>query len=190
MSTIESNVAVIEIGPLKISFPMDETHIASSQKLELPQVPFPGEYWVGQGGIYAGIMPALEGQRPYHLILSVDEATDIAWGGYGHDEKEAQSRHDGMENTRTLIESENDHPAALWAELYKKDDHADFYLPSQRELNLCYATCAEKFEKAWYWTSTQYSAYYAWNQYFGGGNQLDASKGYAGRARAVRRIFI
>lgn len=190
MSTVESSMAVIEIGPLKISFPMNDPRIARSSIADPSQVPIPGDYWVGQGGIYAGIMPALDGARPYHLILSVDEVADVVWGSYGHDEDEATSRHDGLENTRALIESKQDHPAALWAELYEKDGHTDFYLPAQRELNLAYATCAENFEKAWYWSSTQYSAYGAWGQTFVDGNQGTAYKDLAGRARAVRRIEI
>jgi hypothetical protein len=190
MSIVESNTAVIEIGPLKISFPMNDPRIIRSSSADASQAPIPGEYWVGQGGIYAGIMAALDGDRPYHLILSVDQVADVAWGGYGHDEDEATSRHDGLENTRALIESERDHPAAQWASQYTKDGHSDFYLPAQRELSLCYATCAEKFEKAWYWSSTQYSAGYTWIQTFADGYQLAGNKDNPGRARAVRRIEI
>jgi len=190
MSPVENNMAVIEIGPLKISFPMDDPQLARSSNADALQAPLPGEYWVGQGGIYAGIMPALNDARPYHLILSVDEAIGVVWGGCGHEEDEARSRHDGLENTRSLIESERDHPAAEWADQYTKDGHSDFYLPAQRELSLCYASCAEKFEKAWYWSSAQYSADNAWGQFFVDGSQVSAGKGYTGRARAFRRIEI
>ncbi len=42
----------------------------------------------------------------------------------------------------------------------------------------------------WYWSSTQYSAYGAWVQDFGDGDQNDAHKLLALRARAVRRFLI
>lgn len=48
----------------------------------------------------------------------------------------------------------------------------------------------EAFEDAWYWSSTQYSAYYAWIQHFDGGYQDGHDKDYEGRVRPVRRIQI
>ncbi|MGG1948991.1 hypothetical protein AB1286_29995 [Trinickia sp. NRRL B-1857] len=195
MSTIESNLAVIEIGALKISFSMNDPRIASLSEqiaetsntvlgLSVPEV---GAYWDGQGGIYAGIMPARDGKRPYHLIAAIEDGVDLQWGAGGN---EAKSLHDGLENTRALVEREHDHPAAEWASKYTKDGCSDFYLPAQRELNLCYATCAEQFEKDWYWSSTQYSALNAWYQHFDDGTQDYADKDLTGRARAVRRLFI
>lgn len=48
----------------------------------------------------------------------------------------------------------------------------------------------QAFERAWYWTSTQYSPDTAWIQYFNDGNQGNVLKDYARRARAVRRLPI
>lgn len=189
MSNIESNTAVIEIGPLKISFPMSDPGIGLENQ-DQSQVPMPGEYWGGQGGIYVGTMPALEGNRPYHLIASVDEEVELQWGKYGQKIEGAGSRIDGSANTRAILAADGEHPAAKWAAEYKRDGHTDFYLPAQRELNLCFAAIVERFEKAWYWSSTQYSASFAWGQDFGDGTQGNASKNDTGRARAVRRIEI
>lgn len=156
--------------------------------LKVPQL---GEYWEGQGGIYAGLMPGENGQRPYHLIVSEESAECVEWGEYGQKIEGADSRIDGAANTKAILAADGDHPAAQWAAQYTKDGHSDFYLPAQREQNLCFATIPDKFETDdWYWTSTQSSAGYAWTQDFDDGSQGHAGKDYAGRARAVRRLFI
>jgi hypothetical protein len=49
---------------------------------------------------------------------------------------------------------------------------------------------AEAFSDSWYLSSTQYSPYYAWVQYFGDGHQTSAHKDLARRARAVRRFKV
>ena len=49
---------------------------------------------------------------------------------------------------------------------------------------------SEAFAEDWYLTSTQYSPYGAWIQGFGDGGQYDGHKGYARRARAVRRFKV
>jgi hypothetical protein len=152
--------------------------------------PHIGEYWEGQGGFLIGLMPGEGGQSPYLLIRSEDEAVDLTWGAYGKSEPEAASRYDGAANTQALVQSQHAHPAAQWAAAYTKDGHRDFYLPAQRELNLCYATLPSKFAPEWYWTSTQYSAYGAWLQYFYGGDQYGAYEDYEGRAVAVRRLVL
>lgn len=184
-------IAVIEIGPLKISFPMieEQNRPQDSQSLAL-LAPAVGEYWEGQGGIYVGAMPGLDGKRQYLLIASTEEGVGLQWGGYGNSVDGASSYHDGAANTKAILAAEDDHPAARWASEYSADGHTDFYLPAQRELSLCYAAIAEKFEKAWHWSSTQYSAHYAWSQYFADGSQYGALKYGTGRARAVRRFDI
>jgi hypothetical protein len=47
---------------------------------------------------------------------------------------------------------------------------------------------AEAFDEAWYWSSTQYSASYAWIQDFDDGGQRGGSKKFEARARACRLI--
>jgi hypothetical protein len=149
-----------------------------------------GVYWEGQGGIYAGLMPGQGDAPDYHLIASLDEGMDFEWGPYGMKVPECDSRLDGAANTRALLGATSKHPAAAWAAEYSKDGHTDFYLPAQRELNLCYATIAEKFAPSWYWSSTQSSAYGAWCQGFAYGFQFADGKNVKGRVRAVRRVKI
>lgn len=47
---------------------------------------------------------------------------------------------------------------------------------------------AEAFDQVLYWSSTQYSSYYAWDQYFTYGSQSNFHKKFVARARAVRLI--
>lgn len=150
-----------------------------------------GQYWEGQGGVYAGVVRGEEGQPDYHLVVPTDPiatAKEIAWGAAGEDEDGAGYARDGLANTRALCESEHDHPAAQWAASLEIAGHCDFYLPSRFELALCYANVRELFEERWHWSSTQYSPYLAWFQNFDGGNQILGRKGLGYRARAVRRV--
>lgn len=155
----------------------------------LPRISVPpslGEYWAGEGGIFAGLMSDGNGDQ-YPLIAAVDDFGPVEWGAYGQDEPGSKSDLDGYANTRALIESKHAHPAAQLATGYTKDGHSDFFLPAKRQISLCAATIPEKFEKAWYWTSTQSSADRAWYQLFHDGFQDVAYKNYEGRVRLVRR---
>jgi hypothetical protein len=164
------------------------SEVIASSALKVPQL---GQYWEGQGGIYAGTMPGENGQRPYRLIVSEESGDGLEWGGYGQRIDGADSRIDGMANTKAILLADGEHPAAEWASKYTKDGHSDFYLPAQREQSLCFATILNQFETDdWYWSSTQYSADTAWDQGFGDGTQLNAYKDNTSRARAVRRIEI
>ena len=154
-------------------------------------LPALGQYWDGQGGIYAGLMRGENGQPDYHLVVpagSEAEAEAISWGTPGEAESGACSEYDGTANTAALMQSPHSHPAAEWAAALEVDGHSDFYLPSRRELRLCWVNVPELFAKEWYWTSTQYSPYGAWFQSFGGGGQGNAPKANEYRARAVRRV--
>jgi hypothetical protein len=148
-----------------------------------------GEYWFGQGGIYAGIMPDFVGRNPLHLIFSVDEATGVRWGGYLANESGAMSSYDGAANTSALVASKYSHPAAEWAAEYVKDGHADFHLPSRQEWDVASVTIREQFlRNDWYWSSTQHSPTMAWGRNF---NSIDlhySHKAFPGRARAVRTV--
>lgn len=165
-------------------FGADATHPAAA--VAVPRI---GEYWEGQGGIYVGVMPTESG-RFAHRIVSVDEAESLAYGGHGHSTPDASSKLDGSVNTRSLLSAAVGHPAAKWCAKYTKDGHTDFYLPAQRELSLAWATSANVFAAAWYWSSTQYNAYNAWLQLFSDGCQDFSIKGNGGRVRAFRRVEI
>ncbi len=168
------------------SMPANEPHAA-----DVP--PAIGETWASQGGVYAGLMRGEKGQPDHHLIVPKVELAhraEIQWGAPGEDETAATSERDGLANTRALIQSGNDHPAAHWAANLDLHGHRDWYLPARRELALCCATVPELFERSgYYWSSTQYSANLAWSQFFANGSQGYYHKYYALRARAVRRFI-
>jgi hypothetical protein len=81
-------------------------------------------------------------------------------------------------------------------------DHADWYLPSRDELDICYQNLnprtstipefktggAEAFVEGNYWSSTEFSTTDAWRQNFGDGDQYNNGKGYYNYVRAVRRV--
>lgn len=156
-------------------------------------VPPLGTLWPEQGGIYLGLMRGVDGKPDYHLITPDGEGGDVPdleWGAYGKDEPGAKCRRDGLANTLALVASEHTHPAAEAVAKLQINGFTDWYLGSQAEMDLLTANAPELLvEGDWYWTSTQYSAGYAWVQDADG----DASiydKDSEFKARAFRRLLI
>ena len=168
-----------EAGVISISRP------AANSEIVVPAI---GSIWPGQGGVYAGLIRGEDGQPNHHLVVAIADAGKLKgeWGNYGNAITGAESRNDGLANTKAMADAGSKlAKAALSLEI---EGHADFYLPAQAELMLCFANAREHFDKEWHWSSTQYSAYYAWAQYFSTGNVNDHVKVNEFRARAVRRI--
>ena len=68
--------------------------------------------------------------------------------------------------------------------------HYSAEAPAQTSHEAFQEGAEQAFEDAWYWSSTQFSPYHAWIQYFGGGGQSSGRKVYELRARAVRRFKV
>lgn len=151
------------------------------------QPPAIGRIWPGQGGIYAGIVQARNGNDAYHLVIGEDLGR-FEWGPYG-DDSPAKSLIDGLANTVALIESGGDYPAVKAAAAYIADEHADFYLPAAAELYEAWLNLGDQ-PWGWLWSSSQRSAYYAYLMNFGDGHQLDSAKNGSARVRPVRRLPI
>lgn len=145
-----------------------------------------GEYWSGQGGIYAGVRQYPEGLC--HVIFAATDVGKHTYGEYGT-EVDAVSRHDGRENTAILVNRDGSHPAADAAYAFTCDGHSDFYLPSIGELNHAWQYIPESFEEGWYISSTQRSAYYAYIMGFEDGWLNLNAKDDERLARPVRRIL-
>lgn len=145
-----------------------------------------GEYWPGQGGIYAGVRQYPEGLC--HVIFAATDVGKHTYGEYGT-EVDAVSRHDGRENTAILVSRDGSHPAADAAYAFTCDGHSDFYLPSIGELNHAWQYIPESFEGEWYISSTQRSAHYAYGMDFEDGWLDTLGKLYVRLARPVRRIL-
>jgi hypothetical protein len=137
-------------------------------------------------------MPDYESTSPYHLLVSTDEAANLEWGGYSHADAQARNASNGDKNTGWLMQCGHLHPAARWAADYQKDGQRDFYLPSQRELEMAAASVPEQFSRShWYWSSTEHSPTEARGGNFNGMPVNHTFKSYLyGHVRAVRRIFV
>jgi hypothetical protein len=152
-----------------------------------------GQYWEGQGGIYAGIMPDYVGTEPRHLVFSADEATEVAWGGFWRADSCAASAWDGAANTACLMAPTHRHAhhAAQWANNYEKDGHTDFHLPSRLELGVAFETIADQLDESdWYWSSTQHTDWMAYgrSRVVHEDEAPSIFKIITGRVRAVRAI--
>ncbi|WP_338791176.1 DUF1566 domain-containing protein [Pseudomonas sp. AE27] len=169
--------ALLNGGELKFS--------ASNERPKLTP-PAIGEYWPGQGGIYAGIRQYAEGLC--HVIFAARDAGKHAYGEHGT-EVEATSRTDGHQNTLVLAGRNGSHPAAGAAFGFTCDGHSDFYLPAIAELSHAWANIPEHFEPDWYWSSSQRSATNAFTMHFGAGYQDYYGKDYELRVRPVRRFI-
>jgi hypothetical protein len=156
-----------------------------------PVPPAIGEYWAGQGGIYAGLMRGRDGAPDYHLVLATDPKsvfTKRAIGTYGTEVEGAASDHDGLANTKAFAQAGSDLCREILA--LEIDGHSDFYLPSRIESRLLWCNVPELFEKEWYLTSTQGASNGAWLQGFFHGTQSNGGKKFEARARAVRRLIL
>lgn len=126
-------------------------------------VPRIGDYWDGQGGIYAGTVRGENGAPDHHLILHKDEKDSIQW-----------------------------QPALDWAKTLVSEGHNDFSLPTRREQAILYGNLKDQFKPEWHWSCEQHASdpSCAWGTYFGYGYQGYVRKDDSYRARAVRRIVI
>lgn len=160
--------------------------IATSEALAIHTVGH-GEYWAGQGGHFICTLPAMHGLPARHLIAAAEE-NECTWGKGGEDVPGAASQFDGKANTAALV-AHGGHPAAEWAASYEANGLKDYYLPSRLELLMCYLAAPQLFKKeGYYWSSSQYSRYYAWCQDFKFGYSYLNGKDDELRARPVRTI--
>lgn len=155
----------------------------AQQQLTPPAI---GQIWPGQGGIYAGIMPARNGQEAYHLVIG-EELGRFQWGPYGK-ESPATSLTDGQANTLALLEH-GEYPAAKAAVAHTADGHGDFYLPAAAELYEAWLNLGNQ-DWYWVWSSSQRSADSAFGMYFGVGYQSNDAKDNELRVLPVRRLPI
>ena len=102
---------------------------------------------------------------------------------------------DGKRNTQIIAEylnriGERNRAAQICAAM-DVNGYTDWFLPSKEELALMYQNLKQRgmggFTNTWYWSSSQYSNYLAWSQYFSDGSQRNyLVKDYAHSVRAVR----
>jgi hypothetical protein len=165
-------------------------HVAQAARIAAPAEsvdtntpPEAGQPWPSQGGVYLGL------HQGEHLVAMTAPEYNFtgAWGEYGQNVTGAQSRTDGMANTKAM--------AAAGSAIATKvltlgfDGREDLFIPSQAQLQHAYATAPDAFEKSgWYWSSTQDSSGSAFVQDFEFGGSLWSIKDYEHRVRAFRAI--
>lgn len=110
------------------------------------------------------------------------------WGEYGQDVEGASSYRDGAANTIAMVEAGS--PIAKQA----MELGEGVFIPSTLELAGLYAAKQageiNGFQDRWYWSSSQYSASYAFTVHFHDGWTNGSDKYYDFRVRAVRKILI
>jgi len=154
-------------------------------------VPKLGDVWEGQGGIRAAECRAEDGGI-YDLVLVTGAdgkpliLKDREWGCRGS-EIAAESLRDGVVNTKAMAEAGSQLAKDIVA--VKAEGNTDCYLPALCELNQVFANMGHLLEKDVYWSSTQFSAGYAWGQAFSSGTTNTWDKNDSYRALVVRRVW-
>jgi hypothetical protein len=176
-----------------IQLPVRTCSCSSIAAVSTQDTPAFGELWPGQGGYYAGILPAIGDRPAQHMIVSAQEAERLTWGPYT-DIEGARSRHDGRANTAALVQDggkdfAKNFPAAWWCYDLQVGPLEDFHMPSQAELFLASLYAPQLFKKeGWYWSSTQGSRNDAFVQDFESGCSLWYDLDFGCRVRAFRWI--
>ncbi len=145
------------------------------------------------GDRYAGgIVFYLDGKGGGLVCAEEDQSTDIEWGWHGRTVGgTSEALGTGAANTAAIVSElgSGTYAAKLCADLVLKG-YDDWFLPSKDELNLMYENLHKKglggFRSVYYWSSSEYSSYSAWLQYFYDANQYFDYKDYDFRVRAVR----
>lgn len=167
-------------------------------------LPIVGRPWPGQGGVYAGIMRG-EGDKPaYHLVVPTDptssfDSTFAKW----HDlVLGASSMRDGLANTKALLADARQRasepypasgrfPAAEHCKTLVIDGHADYYLPAECELRLCFINVQELFpDRRFYMSSSQWSKSFVLGRCFVFGERSYTACRALSPVKAVRRVLV
>ena len=163
-----------------------------------------GSSWVGNthyiGESYGGGIVFYVYDNGQHGLIAAtaDQSTAIRWSGgsYTYTRARADGVGAGLKNTAIIIANQgpvDGNPfAATMCNEYSITvggvTHGDWYLPSKHELNLLYLQkgVVGGFADAYYWSSSEHDAYYAWYQHFGNGGQDRYNKTNTYYVRAVR----
>lgn len=129
-------------------------------QMKLTDLPRLGAPWIGQGGLFTGLVRGRNGEPDYLLILGPEHDDELGWQA-----------------------------AMDWAAGLEIEGHQDFSLPTRAEQAVLFGNAREEFKRDGYWSCEQ-DAGYAWVQGFYYSNQTNSRKGIGWRARAVRRLII
>ncbi|MDP5916599.1 hypothetical protein P3863_05865 [Pseudomonas aeruginosa] len=130
----------------------------------------------------------LNGKEYAYIDLGKSAEITGEWGEYGQNVDGAVSYRDGASNTVAMAEAGS--PIAKQA----LEIGAGVFIPSALELALLFSAKQagelSGFADRWYWSSSQYSANYAFYVDFSGGWTCSYGEDSAFRVRPVRKILI
>jgi hypothetical protein len=137
-----------------------------------------------------GILP---GDALVVTKADLGKKTGVKWAGNNKFEAGATSDTDGASNTSKIVSVQGirgAYAARLCSDC-TDGGFTDWYLPSKNELNLLYQVkdTIEDFTLAYYWSSTEYCIYNAYDQSFDNGIQGDYNKSNTSCVRCVRRVL-
>jgi len=147
-----------------------------------------------------GIIFYLDGSGCQGLVAAPsDQSTGIQWynGNYIDTRAYGSGLFEGKYNTSMINNTQGgaSSAAAICADL-TLGGYNDWYLPSIEELNKMYENIGQgnvlglgnvgNFANYFYWSSTEFDNFLAWEQHFGNGNQYDIGKYYALNVSAAR----
>ena len=142
-----------------------------------------------QGGI---VFYVYNGGVNGYIAKSPATDTTYQWGCYGTAIAGADGTAigTGNQNTTDIINAACSHVSAAANYCYNLDysGYTDWWLPSKNELNEMYIqkTVIGGFVASYYWSSSENSSNYAWNQHFANGSQYNYYKDLGSYVRAVR----
>jgi len=155
------------------------------------------------GSVYAGLSP--DGNVAMYTTAA-DASSGTPWNNgnsSGYVTTSQTSAVTGEANTANLITIDSNsgvggtqpHQAAQLCADSTANGHSDWYLPAKNELNVLYTSktaiggfnVSGSFPAGYYWSSSEYSNFFAWNQRFSDGNQFNSTKNGGSSVRCVRR---
>lgn len=148
------------------------------------------------GDSFGGGKVACLGGAPYLNLIAAttDNSTGIQWYN-GTNLPISTTDDDGYTNTKNIVTAQGatvtDYAAGL-CQQYAGGGYTDWFLPAKNQLNCLYAnqTVVGGFSAAFYWSSTEFDANFAWSQNFFNGNQDLRFKGGTFRVRCVRALSL
>ena len=137
-----------------------------------------------------GIVFYTDGTGHGLIAPQTDQSTGVQWGCFGTSIPGAVSLTNGAANTIAIVAACTTRPiAASICDTLTINCYTDWFLPAKGQLNYLYQqrSLVGGFSTNYYWSSSEYNANNAWEQYFNDGLQVGNSKvnGY-GSVRCVR----